>query len=234
MIWDLVSDQLHLAHDRGRALWGPWALAYSQGHCVCHSAGFHQIPGDGWNSLFHAALTKTTRNKTCSSLWEEPLGCQGSPEEVEGAGQDAGAGNMGCSSSSYPIPPLYQCEHQSMTGMFLLKYFFNFYINVFLIGRYNIALVSAIYQHESTIGICMSPPSGTSLPPLAPFHPSRLSQRTGFEFPAASRKFPLATCFTYGNVCASMLLSHFVPPSPSPSVPTSLFSKSVSPLLPCK
>ena len=80
----------------------------------------------------------------------------------------------------------------------------------------------------------MSPPSGTSLPPLAPSHHSRLSQRTGFELPAAYRKFPLATCFTYGNICVSMLFSHFVPPTPSPSVPTSLFSMSVSPLLPCK
>ena len=40
--------------------------------------------------------------------------------------------------------------------------------------------------------------------------------------------------FSYGNVHVSMLLSQFVPPSPSPSVPSSLFSTSASPLLPCK
>ena len=40
-----------------------------------------------------------------------------------------------------------------------------FKIYLFLIGdNYNIVLVSAIHQHESAIGIHMSPPSGTSLP----------------------------------------------------------------------
>ena len=39
-------------------------------------------------------------------------------------------------------------------------------------------LVSAIHQHESAIGIHMSPPSWTSVPPPTPFHPSRLSQST--------------------------------------------------------
>ena len=33
--------------------------------------------------------------------------------------------------------------------------------------------------------------------------------------------------FTYGSVHVSMLLSHFISPSPSPAVPTSLFSMSV-------
>ena len=40
----------------------------------------------------------------------------------------------------------------------------------------NIVLVSAIYQHESAIGIHMSSPSWNSLLPLIPSHPSRLSQ----------------------------------------------------------
>ena len=39
------------------------------------------------------------------------------------------------------------------------------------------------------------------------------------------------TCFTYGNVYISMLLSQFVPPYPSPSVSISLFSISESLLL---
>ena len=54
----------------------------------------------------------------------------------------------------------------------------------------------------------MSPPSWTS-------HPSRLSQSTWFELPASYNKFPLAVCFTYGNVYVSTLLSQFIPPSPS-------------------
>ena len=44
-------------------------------------------------------------------------------------------------------------------------------------------LVSAIYQHESAIGICMSHVSWTSLPSLTPFHPSRLSQSGEFGLP---------------------------------------------------
>ena len=40
--------------------------------------------------------------------------------------------------------------------------------------------------------------------------------------------------FPYGTVYVSRLLSPFVPPSPSPTVFTSLFSMSASPLLSCK
>ena len=79
-------------------------------------------------------------------------------------------------------------------------------------------LVSAIHQHESAIGVHMSPPSWTSLPPPTPSHPSRLSQSTGFELPESHRKFPLAVCSTYGNVYVSVLLSQRIPPSPSSTV----------------
>ena len=44
-------------------------------------------------------------------------------------------------------------------------------------------LVSAIHQHESVIGIYMSPPSWTFLPSPSPsYHPSRFSQSTRFGF----------------------------------------------------
>ena len=69
----------------------------------------------------------------------------------------------------------------------------------------------------------MSPPSGTSLPPSIPSHPSRLSPHTRFEFPASYSKLPLAVCFTYGDVYVSVLLPHFISHSPSPTVSTSLF-----------
>ena len=52
----------------------------------------------------------------------------------------------------------------------------------------------------------MSPPSQLS----------RLSQSARFELPVSYSKFPLAICFTYVNVHVSMLLSQFVPASPSP------------------
>ena len=40
--------------------------------------------------------------------------------------------------------------------------------------------VFAIHQHESAIGMHVSPPSWTPLSPASPPHSSRLSQRTGF------------------------------------------------------
>ena len=54
------------------------------------------------------------------------------------------------------------------------------------------------------------------------------------ELPVLHSNFPLTIFFTSGNVYVSILLSQFIPPSPSPTVSTSLFSMSVSPLLPYK
>jgi len=84
---------------------------------------------------------------------------------------------------------------------------------------YNVVLVSAV-QHESAL-IYVYP---LHLGPPSPLHHSRLSQSARLSSLLYSN-FPLAIYFTYGNVCFSMLLSQFLPPSPSPAV--SLF-------LPCK
>ena len=46
---------------------------------------------------------------------------------------------------------------------------------------YNIVLVSAIHQHESAIGIHMSPPSWPSLLPPTTSQPSKLSQSPGLS-----------------------------------------------------
>ena len=74
-------------------------------------------------------------------------------------------------------------------------------------------MVSAIYQHESAMGMYggrMSPP--LKPPSHLPPHPtSRLSQTTGFGFPESYSKFPLAIYFTNGNVYISMLLSQIIP-----------------------
>ena len=88
------------------------------------------------------------------------------------------------------------------------------------------------FCHTSTwiaIDTHMFPLSWTPLPPPIPSHPSKLSQSTGFELTVPCSKFPLAIYFTYGNVYVSILLSQFIPPSPAPSVSTSLFSISASP-----
>ena len=52
----------------------------------------------------------------------------------------------------------------------------------------------------------MSPLSWISLPPPTPSHPSRLSQRL-FALPAWHCKSPVATYFTFGNVCFRATLS---------------------------
>ena len=74
-------------------------------------------------------------------------------------------------------------------------------------------LESVIHQHESAIGIRMSPPSRTSLTPSTPSHPSRLSESTGLSSMCHTANFPLAIYFTYGNVYVSIC-----PPSSSPTV----------------
>ena len=54
------------------------------------------------------------------------------------------------------------------------------------------------------------------------------------ELPVSPGKFPLAICYTQGEAYVSVLLSQVIPPSPSCTVFTSLFSMPLSPLLPCK
>ena len=81
---------------------------------------------------------------------------------------------------------------------------------------YNIVLVSAIHQHESTTVRHMSPSSWTSLPPFTPSHCSGLSQSPGLSSLSHS-KLPLAGCFTQGSVYVSMLLSPFVAHFPYPA-----------------
>ena len=67
----------------------------------------------------------------------------------------------------------------------------------------------AIHQHRSAIGIHVSPSSWTPLLLLSSPHPSRLSQSTDFGYPESYLRLPLAVCFTYGNICVSMLLFLF-------------------------
>ena len=109
---------------------------------------------------------------------------------------------------------------------FSLKFIFNWRIIAF-----NIVLVSAIAQYEPAIGIRVYPPLWISLPSLTPSHPSGLSQSTRFELPVSYSKFPLAIYFIHGSIYVSKLPSQFIPPFPSPTVSTSLFSISTSPLL---
>ena len=72
-------------------------------------------------------------------------------------------------------------------------------------------------------------PSLVALPlPSHPIPPLLVVTEHQFELPESYSKFPVylsantAVYFTYGSVYVSMQLSPFVPPSPSPAVPTSL------------
>ena len=82
---------------------------------------------------------------------------------------------------------------------------------------YNIVFISAIHQHESAIGICMSPLHWTSLPPPIPSSLCRLLHVTEpwFEFLESHSKL-LAIYFAYGSVYVSLLLSPFFLPSLHP------------------
>ena len=91
---------------------------------------------------------------------------------------------------------------------------------------YNV-LVAAAHQCESAISIHKPPPS--HLPPL-----KVVAVRTLVELPVSYSNFPLAIYFTFGGTYVSMLLSQLVPPSPFPSVSTSVLSMSVSLFLPCE
>ena len=91
----------------------------------------------------------------------------------------------------------------------------------------------AIQQRESAMCLHVSPPSWTSFHP--PSYPTPLGRHGAWGWaPCVYSGSPLAICFTYGSVYVSMLLSQFVPPSPSSAVSTSLFSMSASLCLPCK
>ena len=68
-------------------------------------------------------------------------------------------------------------------------------------------------------------------PPSSPSHPSGLPQRTGFECHVSCIELGLVIYFSYGNIHISILFSHIMPPSPSPTESKSLFFISVSLLL---
>ena len=122
-----------------------------------------------------------------------------------------------------------------------------FYIFAFLLGLFVLNLFfywrtialqmffsSIKPEHESAIGIHIFPPSWNSLPSPSPSHPSRLITEPLFEFPEPFSKSPLAIYFTYGNISFHVTLSIQITLSPPLPMSISLFSMSLSPLLPCK
>ena len=97
-----------------------------------------------------------------------------------------------------------------------------FFLNLFLIGGqllYSIVLLSAIHQHESVMSIHMSPPLWTSPHNLHPIPPLYIVTEHLVYLSVLCSSFPLVSCFIYGDVYVSMLLSQFVWPSPAPLCP---------------
>jgi len=107
-----------------------------------------------------------------------------------------------------------------------LEFFLILNLFIFLIeGQllYRITLVSAKYQHESAVGIRMSPPFLTSLSPPSPSH-----SRPGFEFPESYSKFTLAIYFIYHTISFYVSLSIHPTFSFLRPILISFFSMSVS------
>ena len=74
-------------------------------------------------------------------------------------------------------------------------------------------------MNQPQMYICSLPlePPSHAIPPL------QIVTEHCVELPESCSKFPLAICFTYGNVYVSVLLCPFILRSPSPSVSISLF-----------
>ena len=70
-----------------------------------------------------------------------------------------------------------------------------------------------LYNDESAVCVHMSPPSWTLLPPAPPLE---VTTEPWAGLPVLYSSFPLAICFACGEVYMSVLLSLFIPPSPSP------------------
>ena len=80
---------------------------------------------------------------------------------------------------------------------------------------YNNVLVSARHQHESVVGMHMSPPSCNSLPAPTPIC-RRAPDLSSLHH---TSHFHWLSNFAYGNVYISTLPSQFIPPSPSQLCP---------------
>ena len=76
-------------------------------------------------------------------------------------------------------------------------------------------------------------PAILSLPPTLPIPPLQVVTKHRADLPVLCCCFPLAIYFTFGSIYMSVLLSHFVPASPSPTVSSNPFSMSTSLFLPC-
>ena len=111
------------------------------------------------------------------------------------------------------------------SGGKLTQYCVGFYHRIMWISH-NYTYILYIYNYTYI-------PSLLSLPPLP--HPTPLGHhRVPSWAPVLCSNLSIPICFTHDRVYMLMLLSPFIPLSPSPTVSTSPFFISVSPFLPCR
>ena len=72
---------------------------------------------------------------------------------------------------------------------------------------------SAICIHIFPYPLPLEPPSHLPIPPI------QMVTKHRADLPVLCNSFPLAIHFIFGNVYMSVLLSHFIPASPSPLCP---------------
>ena len=114
---------------------------------------------------------------TCSPSWT-PLP-PSSPSHPSGSSQ--------CTSPEHPV----SCIEAGLEIYFTYD---NIHVYLFIIGEkllYNVVLVFAIHQHESAIGIHLSPPSWNSFPHLTPFYPSSCHRAAGWA-PCITKQIPIS------------------------------------------
>ena len=124
----------------------------------------------------------------------------------------------------------HKVEESRGMGEFLFFALLTFSPLPFLKKKFDCRIIALHY----CVSICCTAASAMGIHMSPPFEPSGLSQTIRFQLPASYSKFPLVICLMHGDVYISVSLSQFIPPSSSPTVSTSLFSMSGSPLLPCR
>ena len=115
-----------------------------------------------------------------------------------------------------------------LLSLYFILLFFNFYFYFILL--YNTVLVLP-YIDMNPPQVYMSSKTGTTLPPLTPYHLFGSSPCTSPKHPVSCIKHRLAIHFLHDSIHVSMPFSQIIPPSPSPSESKTPFYTSVSLLL---
>ena len=109
----------------------------------------------------------------------------------------------------------------STIGLCWLSIFKTFWIRGKLL--YNVVLVSVVQSmSQPYVYLCLFPSESPSH--YSPYSTTLGCHRAHGWAPWIIQQLPTSYLFTYSNVYALMLLSQYVPPSPSPAVSATLFS----------